>query len=250
MTKPRRAIEQAVEQVVGQAVGQAVDLARRSLTDARGRHRRRRKRRRRTIFKLLKTGLWMMIATFVLVPLMVAGGFFYGALRGLVSAPLILIAAWSAIAWWMFGRRPPPPKMTVDADLARLPERTEEWIDRQRALLPAEALGSLESLSAQLESLTPQLEGLDPQQPAAVELRRLLADELPELVRGYQRVPRKLQRAPSLGGSSPERQLIDGLATIDQQLARIHERLAAEDLRALATHNRYLELKYKGDKIE
>ncbi|HMI89811.1 MAG TPA: hypothetical protein VK509_00530 [Polyangiales bacterium] len=246
MPPPKRVIEQ----VVGLAVEQAVDLARRSLTDARGRHRRRRKRRRRTIFKLLKTGMWMLIATFVLVPLMVAGGFFYGALRGLVSAPLILMAAWGAIAWWMFGRRPPPPKMIVNADLAQLPERTEEWIDLQRALLPAEAQGSLESLSAQLESLAPQLEGLDPQQPAAVELRRLLADELPELVRGYQRVPRKLQSAPSLGGSSPERQLIDGLATIDQQLARIHERLAAEDLRALATHNRYLELKYKSDKVE
>jgi len=230
-------------------IEQFADLARRSLSDARGRHRRRRKRRRRTVFKLLKAGMWMVIATAVLFPMMVAGGFFYGALKGLISAPLILIAAWGAIAWWFFGRRP-PTKIIAEAGIGQLPERTEEWIERQRGLLPVEALGSLESLSAQLESLAPQLEGLDPQQPAAVELRRLVAEELPELVHGYQRVPRKLQRAPSLGGTSPERQLIDGLATIDQQLARIHERLAAEDLRALATHNRYLELKYKGDKIK
>jgi hypothetical protein len=237
MSIPERVIEQAVH------------LARRSLSDAHGRHRRRRKRRRRTALKLLKAGMWMLIATAVLFPLMVAGGFFYGALRGLISAPLILLATWGAILWWTVLRKP-PAKVIAEAGMGQLPERTEEWLERQRALLPFEAHGSLDSLSAQLESLAPQLEGLDPQQPAAVELRRLLAEELPELVRGYQRVPRKLQRAPSHGGSSPERHLIDGLDTIDQQLSRIHERLAAEDLRALATHNRYLELKYKRDKIE
>jgi hypothetical protein len=230
-------------------IEEVVAYARSSLADSRGRHRRRRKRRRRTIFKLLKAGMWMLIATAVLMPLMIAGGFFYGAIRGLISAPLILVAAWSLILWWTVFRKP-PVKIIADAGMGQLPERTEEWIERQRNLLPFEAQGSLDNLSAQLESLTPQLEGLDPQQPAAVELRRLLVEELPELVRGYQRVPRKLQHLPSHGGDSPERHLIDGLATIDLQLARIHERLAAEDLRALATHNRYLELKYKGDKLK
>jgi hypothetical protein len=161
-----------------------------------------------------------------------------------------LIAIWGGILFWSL-RRKPVPKLAADpGDLAKLPERTEEWLEQQRGLLPADADQSIESLLLQLETLAPQLDGLDPQQPAAVELRRLLAEELPELVRGYQRVPRKLQQQASHGGSSPERQLVDGLATIDQQLARIHERLAAEDLRALATHKRYLELKYKGDKLE
>jgi hypothetical protein len=60
-------------------------------------------------------------------------------------------------------------------------------------------------------------------------------------------VPRELTQKPLYGGATPERQLIDGLGTIDQQLSRLHERLAKSDLHAFATHQRYLELKYKRD---
>ncbi|MET0388326.1 MAG: hypothetical protein ABW321_20305, partial [Polyangiales bacterium] len=69
--------------------------------------------------------------------------------------------------------------------------------------------------------------------------------ELPELVRGYRKLPRELQRQALHGGSSPERQLIEGLSTIDEQIGRMQEQLAADDMQALAVHQRYLELKYK-----
>ncbi len=79
-------------------------------------------------------------------------------------------------------------------------------------------------------------------------MRRLLAEELPELVRGYQKVPRALRGQPLHGGHSPDRHVIEGLATIDEEIGRMQARLAADDVRALATQQRYLEIKYKGDR--
>ncbi|HEY0269622.1 MAG TPA: hypothetical protein VGC10_01365, partial [Sphingomonas sp.] len=92
-----------------------------------------------------------------------------------------------------------------------------------------------------------QLATLDPKMPEALEARRLIADELPELIRGYRKVPQSLRRQPMDGGLSPDRQLADGLRTIDEEIARMNARLASADLKALATQNRYLEIKYKGD---
>jgi hypothetical protein len=40
---------------------------------------------------------------------------------------------------------------------------------------------------------------------------------------------------------------VEGLTTIDVAIDRLHARLAADDLRALATQQRYLEMKYKDD---
>jgi hypothetical protein len=109
-------------------------------------------------------------------------------------------------------------------------------------------LRSVDSILLRLETLTPQLAALPADSQAAHELKRLLSEELPELVSGYQRVPRALKGKPTLGGQTPDRQLVEGLATIDEQIEQMHARLAADDLRALATQQRYLELKYKGDK--
>lgn len=226
-------------------------LARREYRDVgRELRRYRRRRRRGTAARVLRAILWLAITTAVLVPAMIASGFLLGpsATEGLITAPLVLIASWAIVLYLTLGSAPKSPTVVVkNNDLPRLPERTLEWLEFQARSLPYSAQTALDSLTAQLESLTPQVEGLDPQQPAAVELRRLLGEELPELVKGYQRVPRKLQTQPSHGGTTPEHQLAEGLSTIDQQLARIHERLAAEDLRALAAHKRYLELKYDKD---
>lgn len=234
MSKPERLFELATK-VLRQRLDQGTQLAKR-------------KRKRRMLRRMLKGFLAMMVVTFVIVPAMIASGFLFGprGTEGLIAAPVVLFSAWAVVLYWTFGRKP-RPRLVGKSDLPQLPAHTEEWIELERAGLPAAAQGSLDSITQQLEALTPQLAALDAQSPGATELRRLLGEELPELVRGYRKVPPALATQPLYGGPSPERQLIEGLETIDKQVARVHERLAADDLHALATHNRYLELKYKPD---
>ena len=214
------------------------------------------KRKRRRFKRVLKAILAMVIAPFVIIPVMIASGLLLGphGYEGMIAAPLVMLATWAVILYWALARRraPPPPKATVRADLPALPAQTEQWLEDQRSGLPWAAQKQLDSLALRIEALTPQLKTLDPQTPAAVEVRRLLAEELPELVRGYHKVPRALAQQPLYGGATPERQLVEGLETIDKQVARVHERLATDDLHALATHQRYLDLKYnrKDDEIE
>jgi hypothetical protein len=164
----------------------------------------------------------------------------------MVAAPLAVLFTWGVILWWALARRraPPPSKAAVRADLPQLPAQTEQWLEDQRSGLPWAAQKQLDGLTLRIEALTPQLKALNPETPAAAEVRRLLADELPELLRSYHKVPRALTQQPLYGGPSPERQLVEGLETIDKQVARVHEQLATDDLHALATHQRFLDMKY------
>lgn len=171
-------------------------------------------------------------------------------LFGVLAAAVAMILAWAAIIAWN-GREAevPPERFVAQTDLAQLPARTDAWLERQRPALPAPAQRQLDQISLGLEQLGPQLAGLDTREPAAVEVRRLIGEELPELVRGYARVPDHLRRQPLNGGLTPDRQLAEGLATIGEELGRMNAQLATGDLHALATQQRYLELKYKGDGV-
>jgi hypothetical protein len=129
-------------------------------------------------------------------------------------------------------------------DLALLPLRTEEWLVDQRKALPPPAQRLVDGIGTRLEVLSNQLRSLDEKEPAAAEIRRLVAHDLPELVNGYSRVPTEM-RKKGLNGISPDRQLIDGLSVVESELKRMSEQLATGDLNKLATQGRYLELKYQ-----
>ena len=135
------------------------------------------------------------------------------------------------------------PAKLADVDLKALPLKTEIWLDNQRKALPAPAIPILNAIGTRLETLAPQLAKLDPAEPAALEVRRLLSDHLPELVTGYQSIPPALRNQPR-NGRIPDAQLVDGLAVIEQEIAQMTQQLASGDLDKLAAHNRYLELKY------
>jgi hypothetical protein len=132
------------------------------------------------------------------------------------------------------------------ADLKALPDMTARWLDGQRKALPAPAQTLADNIGVKLDILAPQLAALSEAEPAAAEIRRLIADELPELINGYGRVPANL-RKEGLNGISPDKQLIDGLVVVDSELKRMSEQLASGDLTQLATQKRYLEIKYQGD---
>lgn len=164
---------------------------------------------------------------------------------GAMIAVLAMLA--SIVIAILFSREPDvSAEQLRRVDLKLLPANTERWLNTQRLALPAPAVRIADGIGVKLEALGAQLQNLDEREPAAAEIRRLIADDLPELVRGYQRVPANLRRE-GLNGMSPDKQLVDGLAVVDSELARISEQLATGDLNQLATQGRYLELKYQGD---
>lgn len=144
--------------------------------------------------------------------------------------------------------RVPDLKSLPSTPLPQLPAKTKAWLDGQRLALPAPARSLADGIGVKLVALAPQLATLDEREPAAAAVRRLIGDELPELVRGYQSVPQALRRADT-DGIVPERQLMDGLSVVDSELSRMSEQLARGDLERLATQGKYLELKYQGGDI-
>ncbi len=132
------------------------------------------------------------------------------------------------------------------SSLKALPLRTEQWLETQRPALPAPARTLADSIGVKLETLAPQLAELSEESPAANEVRKLVGEQLPELVKGYQRVPESL-RAVERNGRTPNQQLEDGLKLIDDEIAEMSAQLAEGDLDLLATKGRYLQIKYQGD---
>ncbi len=144
--------------------------------------------------------------------------------------------------------RIPDVKTLPSTPLPQLPSRTKAWLDGQRLALPAPARSLADGIGVKLAALEPQLAMLDEREPAAAAVRRLIGDELPELVKGYQAVPHALRKADT-DGMMPERQLIEGLSVVDSELSRMSEQLARGDLERLATQGKYLELKYSGGDV-
>lgn len=165
----------------------------------------------------------------------------------------LIVMALLIVATLFFGLSPASkevaPEKFGEAPLATLPLRTEEWLDRQRPTLPGAAMPLLDSIGMKLDVLAGQLKTLNEGEPAAAEVRKLVGEQLPELIKGYQRVPQNL-RTQDRYGQSPDKQLIDGLSLIDQEISEMSSQLAQGDLDALATRGRYLQVKYRGDEIE
>ncbi len=166
-----------------------------------------------------------------------------------MGGALLVMAALIAVTLF-FGLSPTSREVTPErfgeVALASLPLQTEEWLDRQRAGLPGAAMPLVDTIGAKLEALAGQLRTLDEAEPAAAEVRKLVGEQLPELIKGYQRVPDNL-RGVDRFGQSPDKQLVDGLSLIDQEIAQMSAQLAQGDLDALATRGRYLQVRYRGD---
>jgi hypothetical protein len=213
------------------------------------RQRLRRHRHRKTrAARIVRAVLWAVFASVAFVPLMFALGFTVG-FEGIALLIVALLSTYGGLLHWVL-RKPEPPKLpqlTAGPNapgIGLLPAQTGEWLDQERERLPSGAQAKLDELSDHLDALTPQVAALPADSPSTQEVRRLLGEELPQLISGWHKVPTALRTQPLYGGASPERQLIEGLEIIDKQLTRLHEQLAKDDLHALATHQRYLDLKY------
>jgi hypothetical protein len=167
---------------------------------------------------------------------------------GVFGAFLVMILL--AVATLTFAVFPlagaPSSEALAEIPLRALPNSTERWLESQRKALPAPVGSLLDSIGVKLETLAPQLATLDEREPAAAEVRKLIGEQLPELVKGYQRVPEPL-RTVERHGLTPDQQLTQGLQLIDDEIAEMTQQLAQGDLDSLATRGRYLQIRYKDD---
>jgi len=154
----------------------------------------------------------------------------------------VLLACWGGIAWLS---RPRPVRTTDlgTKTLAALPDAATHWIEAHRAALPHAASGPLDALATQLDAMKGQLTGLDAQTPGADAVRRLVAIEVPELIERYESLP------PSARNGPADAHLLRGLDIVARELKRMSDDLARGDLDALATQDRFLELKYESDEM-
>jgi len=163
----------------------------------------------------------------------------------LVAALLIAATLFFAV---LPASAPPSVEKLAEVPLKALPVTTERWLETQRLALPSPVRGLVDSIGVKLEILAPQLAQLDEQSPAAGEVRKLVGEQLPELIKGYGRVPEPLRRVER-NGLTPDQQLAQGLQVIDDEIAEMSSQLAQGDLDLLATRGRYLQIKYQGEEL-
>ncbi len=206
-----------------------------------------RARQRRETEILHRLGRIALADGAILVVAMVAGLLLPTGI-GIVGASLMWLAlAVATLAFAVFPLTPvPQAEALAHVPIKALPLTTERWLEGQRPALPAPVRSLIDSIGVKLETLSPQLATLDDQSPAAAEVRKLVGEQLPELVKGYQRVPVPL-RAVERNGVTPDQQLAQSLSLIDDEIAEMTEQLAQGDLDALATRGRYLQIRYRDD---
>jgi hypothetical protein len=207
----------------------------------------RRMRRHREAEVLSRLGR-IALADVAIVAVAIVAGLALPAGIGFGGAMLMVIAL--IVATLAFAAIPVTPVPEAEAltqvPIKALPRTTERWLEAQRPALPAPVRSLVDSIGVKLETLAPQLAMLDEQAPAAAEVRKLVGEQLPELIKGYGRVPEPL-RSVARNGMTPDQQLAKGLQTIDDEIAEMTEQLAQGDLDSLATRERYLQIRYAGD---
>jgi len=217
-------------------LAKAEELIRRTSPEGRAAARRRRERRKARAARMMRRMFFVTLA--ILVGSIVWGMISPIGASGVMAVALSMILAWVGVI--LFTAEPAAKAEELpQVPLKALPHRTEQWLETQRPALPAPANRLIDQIGVRLEGLAPCVQQLDEREPAAAEVRRLVGEELPELVRGYQRVPEQLRR------QGPDAQLVEGLRLVESELGRMTEQLASGHLDKLATQGKYLELKYR-----
>ena len=167
---------------------------------------------------------------------------------GMGGALLVGLLMMAVTAFLLFATLTPTVRVEqlTQVPLKALPAKTEQWLDTQRKLLPAPAQTLVDGIGVRLETLSPQLATLDEGEPVAVEVRKLIGEQLPELLKGYAKVPPAL-RGVARNGKSPDAQLADALRLIDGEIGEMSAQIAQGDLDSLETRGRFLEIKYRDE---
>ncbi len=124
--------------------------------------------------------------------------------------------------------------------------QTQLWLEAQRPALPAPALDLVSRIGGQLDGLATQLDRIDEATPALTQVRALVGEQLPNLVKAYTDIPPGL-RKEAHAGASPDEQLTESLGRISGEIDSVTRQLAEGKLDALAIQTRYLDYKYGGE---
>ena len=192
---------------------------------------------------LRKAQRMAMAVVAVLIGAMIAGLIIDGI--GFTGVMVTALAIGAAL--YIFGNYPklrvPEQAKLNSGSVRQMVGNTELWLEAQRPALPAPAVLLVDQIGVQLDALGLQLEGLDESQSAAVEVRKLVGEHLPELVSSYTSIPRNLRSEPR-AGRTPDDQLADSLGKISAEIDSVTRQLADGAIDKLAIRTRYLDYKY------
>lgn len=229
---------------VDAVIARARETSERVMNDYRGQVRGHTKRLRRKATTVgTRIALIAAVDAIILIAAMVAGFFIPLGLFGFLAVMLLMLAATLAIAMAP-AAKPPTEEKLREVDLRILPAQTERWLEGQRGALPGPAARMTDRIIMRLENLSPQLAQVEPGTEPEFEVRKLVGEQLPALVKDYCKVPATL-RTVERNGRTPDGELVNGLALIEQEIADMTARLAQGDLDSLQTRGRYLEMKYR-----
>jgi len=165
---------------------------------------------------------------------------------GAMLVMALLVAATMLLAVWPADRAPTTERL-ASVEIKGLPAQTERWLEAQRPALPAPAIPLVDRIGLRLETLAPQLARFADDAPEAIEVRKLVGEQLPAFVKDYEKVPASLRTTPR-NGRTPDAELVAGLSLIEREIGEMTARLAETDLDSLATRGRFLEMKYRDDR--
>jgi hypothetical protein len=206
----------------------------------------RRSAERRKLHRLRKAARIVIAVAAISVATTGAGLLLNGiGITGLFFAVLAAVAAIVIFSLWP--RLEVPDVASLNrGDVKTLVGNTELWLERQRPALPAPAVQLVERIGGQLDVLGVQLQGLDEQRLEAVEIRKLIGEQLPGVVSSYTSIPPHLRRE-SHAGRSPDQQVTESLGKISAEIDKVTRDLASGAMDNLAVRSRYLDYRYGGE---
>ena len=161
---------------------------------------------------------------------------------GLIAVGAATVAAATGMLLWPTRRQAETGTLAL-TPLDAIGTEAEDWLVRQRPRLPGRAASGVDAVLVQLHDLQPQLAQLDPNAPVAGEARRLIGEHLPRLVDSFLGVPAASRQAnPEI-----ERQLVEGLRIVADELARLSQTIGHDRLLSFKTQGRFLETRYGDD---
>ena len=182
-----------------------------------------------------------------LIAMVLGWSLLIGPVKALGIIMLIIAGFAMFVAAGLFSRDPAIRLDTIaQGPLPAIADKTDRWLSQQRLALPAPAQSLSDQIGARIAHLRPQLATINEQSLEAMELRRLIGEELPDLVTKYTAVPKNLRREDR-NGRVPEDELIAGMRLLDTQIDGISRTIGAAEMDKLSSQKRYLELRYQGD---